>query len=197
MQHRWVGLVILFKAYANSQDFQDLSPSFSDSFLTASDLVPDFSGLLAFCGSEVPANSEVFDISSLISRRASDSQLLQTSSNIWNLEDPHYTDDLWGSGSVGEPSWLSDWTMDLEQFAFNEKSPQNDRPSTDLCSAEPPPEGDGGWEPPWIPIDPNQPDRDCLDDGWEKFCCPQGITPLAGTDGCVTCKAMPLSFLPY
>ena len=190
MQHRWICIVIFYKAYASSPKFQ-APPSFSDSF---NNLAPDSSGFLASCGSELPADLSGFDISNLISREVSDSGSLGTSSNMWDLEDLQNSDDLWGSGSVGEPELLSDLATDPGQFAFNDNPPQNERPSSDFCSTEPPAKDDGGWKPPWIPIDPGQPDRDCLDDDWEKFCCPLGIFPLAGTDGCVACKASALAF---
>lgn len=194
MQHRWVCIVVFYKAYASSPNVQVFPSSFSDPFLAPNNLAPDSVGFLASCGSEFPTDLEGFDISSLISRQASDSELLHTSFNIRDLEDSQHVDDLWGSDSIGEPSWLSDLTMDPGEFAFNGNLPQNDRPSSDVCSTEPPPEGNGGWEPSWIPIDPAQPDRDCLDDDWEKFCCPLGIVPLAGTDGCVACKVSSLVF---
>lgn len=193
MQHRWIYIVIFYKAYARSQNVP-APPSFSDYFLIPNNLAPDPSGFLASCGSELPADSGGIDISNLISRQASDSELLHTSSDIWNLEDPQTSDDLWGSGSVGGPEWLSDLTTDPGQFAFNENPPKNDRPSSDVCSTEPPAEDNGGWKPPWVPIDPGQPDRDCLDEDWEKFCCPLGIVPLAGTNGCVACKASSPAF---
>ena len=186
MQHQWVCIIILYIAYARSQNVQ-VSPSLSDLFLTPNNLAPDSSAFLASCKSELPVDSEGLGISSLKSRQLSDSELLHTLFNTWDLEDPQNLDDPWGSGSVGEPNWLSDLT-DPEVFAFNENPPQNDRSSPDVCSMEPPTEGNGGWESPWIPIDPGQPDHDCLDDDWEKFCCPLGIVPLAGTGGCVPCK---------
>lgn len=193
MQHRWICIFIFYQAYVSSQ--KAYAPlSFSDSFLPSNNLAQDSSGFLASCGSELPADPGGFDISNLISRQVSDSALLDSSSNMWDLEDAQNLDDLWGSASVGEPERTLDLTTDLGQFAFDGNGPQNDRPSSNVCSTEPPAEDNGKWKPPWIPIDPGQPDRDCLDDDWEKFCCPQGILPLAGTDGCVACKATSLAF---
>lgn len=186
MWHQWLCIIILYSAYASPSKLQ-VFPSFSDSFLAPNNLSPNFSGFLASCESDLPVDSEGFDISSLISRQLSDLELLHTLSNTWDVEDPQNSDDLWASGLVSEPNWSSD-LRDPEQFAFNENPPQNDRPSTNVCSMEPPAEGNGGWEPPWIPIDLGQPDRDCLDDDWEKFCCPLGIVPLAGTHDCIACK---------
>lgn len=182
MQHRWIYIAIFYKAYASSQNLQ-VPPSFSDPFPTPINLTPDSFGSIGSCGSELPADSESFDVSGLIPRQASDPESLYTSTDLGDLEDPLNTEDLWSSGSVG------DLAMDPAQLNFDGITPQNDAPSKDICSAEPPAEGKGEGEPPWIPIDPGQPDRDCLDDNWDKFCCPRGIVPLIGTDGCVACKA--------
>lgn len=216
MQRRWVCIILFYcGAYASAQNNQVFPSSFSDSDLAPNNIAPDSSGFLASCGSELPAGSSSFDISSLISRQVSDSDFLPAASNIgdsdflstasniggsdflpagfdiWDSEDPQNTDDLWGPGSLGEPGWLSDLTMDPEQFAFNGNPSPKDRPSKDVCSKEPQTEGNGGWKPPYVPVDPSRPDHDCLDDDWEKYCCPLGIFPMSGTDNCVECKAEP------
>lgn len=189
MQRRWICTVILHVASAGPQIHQ-ITPSFSD-VLYPSNLIPDSLDSLVSCGLGLPADSQSFDISGLIARTATDSEFTTASADLWDLEDAQNIDNLWSSSSLGETSWLPDLTIDREQLSFNEDRRPNDLPSKDICSGEQPlAEEKGGWEPPWIPIDPGQPDRDCLDDDWEKFCCPLGVIPLVtGTSDCVQCKA--------
>ena len=180
--------MILYPVSAGSQNHQ-ITPSFSD-VLYPSNLMQNSLGSVVSCGSGLPVDPQSFDISGLIARTATDSEFAAASADLWDLEDVQTTDDLWSSSLPGGTNWLPDLTIDLEQLSFNENRRLNDLPSNDFCSSEEPlDEEKGGREPPWIPIDPGQPDRDCLDDDWEKFCCPLGVTPLTGTSSCVQCKA--------
>lgn len=156
-------------------------------------MTPNIIDAALSCMGGFPADSESFDLSSLIARTDSSEEFLTPSTDIWNSEDPPNTDDLWSSASLGESDGAPATGMIL---SFDDTPQQpNDAPTKDVCSREQKPDEETSkYQPPWIPIDPGQPDRDCLDDDWEKWCCPLGITPMLGTSGCVPCNA---SFLRH
>lgn len=204
MQTRWILILKLSKAISSPQiDFQAAAPSSLDLLdpLNSNDLSSAFLDSSVFCNSGTQDEFDAFD-NSLIARTADNPDFPAASTDLWDLEDPQTIDDLWSSGPLGETDWPLDLTMYPGEPSLNVKAPSSDAPPTDVCAVKKPAEKPaekkkGDWEPPWVPIDPEQPDRDCLDDDWEKFCCPLNIAPLAGTDGCVQCKLLSRKFSQY
>ncbi len=112
-----------------------------------------------------------------------------------DLEDPQIINDLWSHSHIGETSRSLDLTIIPGDLNFDDHLGRANRPTEDICATEEPSkEEESGWELPWVPIDPEHPDWDCLDDGWEKVCCPQGIPPITGTSSCVPCEFLLIAF---
>jgi hypothetical protein len=190
MQACWVLIFVLFKVSASPQiDFQPAASSSPD-LVDPSSLSPAFLDSGVFCHSGTQDGFDTFD-NSLIARTADNSEFPAASVDLWDLEDSQTIDDLWSSGSIGETDWPLDLTMYTGELNLDEKVTPSNAPATDICAAQKSPEEEkSDWQPPWVPIDPQHPDRDCLDDDWEMFCCPLNITPLAGTAGCVECELL-------
>ena len=189
MWRLWSSVAMFYVASAASADFNfDFEDPSSSNLLTPNNLTPDSYDVIVSCGTGLPADSESLDASGLFARTYSDSEFPGVSADLWDPEAPPNPDDSWSSIALGGNSWLPDLTMDPAQFNLDGEPSPKDAPPNDICAREPAPsQQQNGLQPPWTPIDPEQPDHDCLDDSWEKWCCPLGISRLIGTNGCVPC----------